>query len=125
MIIIIYIYPENQQWIISDKSTGIPGVFTIASKTDPSVFLTAPLDPKNEDKITLSKKIVGFGRQSQQQLWRLIPDGGGSNSVIQNYARETGLVIDIPDGNTGVPMQMYSRYGNSNQSFYIDLAAAV
>ncbi len=116
---------ENQQWIIKEGDTGIPGVFTIASKTDPSVFLTAPLDPKNGDKITLFKKIVGFGRQSQQQMWRLIPDGGDCNSLVQNYARETGLVIDVPGGSTGVPIQMCGRAGNSNQSFYIDPATAV
>ncbi len=73
----------------------------------------------------MSTKIGGLGRPSQQQLWRLVPDGGDSNSVIQNYARGTGLVIDIPSGNTGVPIQMWARQGNANQSFYVDAVTAV
>ena len=99
----------------------IPGVFTIASKTVPTLFITAPLNPKTYDLIYLDTKIAGTGRTSQQQMWRLIPGAGDSNSVIQNYASGVDQVIDVRSGITGVPIQLYSKVDNANQAFYIDV----
>ncbi len=113
-------YIDNQLWVF-DEGTGISGVFTIASKISPGLLLTAPLDPSPGSIITMSKKRLGTGRQSEQQLWRLIPSSDASNSMIQNYARESGLVIDVPCGKPGTPLQMMNKLDNQNQSFYIDI----
>ncbi len=59
---------------------------------------------------------------AQQQLWRLIPSGDQANSMIQNYTRTANLVIDVPGGHTGKPLQMWHRKDNENQGFYIDAA---
>ena len=95
-------------------------MFRIVSKTDPTLVLTSPLDPKDEDLVYLDKKISGFGATSQQQLWRLIPSGGRASSVIENYAN-AGLVLDIPHGNVGQAIHMFRRIDNANQRWYIDL----
>ena len=73
------------------------------------------------DLIYLNTKIVGTGRTSQQQLWRLIPGAGDSNSVIQNYASDVDQVIDVEGGKTGVPLQLHPKVDNANQAFYINV----
>ena len=59
-----------------------------------------------------------------EQLWRLISSGNGSHAVsnIQNYIVTANLVIDVPHGKPGVPLQMNARLDNDNQQFYIDTA---
>ena len=102
---------------------GLPGVFNISSKSVPTLFITAPMDPKSHDLIYLYPKIPGTGRSSQQQLWRFVSGAGGSNSFIENYASGIDLVIDVQGFNTGTPLQLYPRKGsdNANQAFYVDL----
>ena len=109
----------NQLWVF-DENTGIPGVFRISSKADPSLFLTSPLNPTNQDLVYTDKRIPGTGATSQQQLWRLIPSGSQASSVIENYAN-AGLVLDIPNGITGRAIQMFSRADNANQLFFVDV----
>ena len=111
---------ESQRWVFDDW-TGIPGVIRIATKSDPSLFLTCTLNANYHDIVTLEKKFVGTGRESERQLWRIVPGGGESNSVIQNYARGKALVLDVPWGTSAKPLQMWSLNGGSEQSFYIDI----
>ena len=118
-IIVLEIHAEHQLWVFDDK-TGIPGVFRIASKSVSSLFLTAPLDPKEEEPIFLDRGISGTGLSSQQQLWRLIPSGGRASSVIENYANP-GLVLDVPNSDVGRRIQVYGRHGKGNQLFYVDM----
>ncbi len=40
--------------------------------------------------------------------------------MIQNYNVTANLVIDVPDGKAGVPLQLWERLDNNNQRFYID-----
>ncbi len=71
----------------------------------------------------LEKKFVGTGRESERQLWRIVPGGGESNSVIHNYARgkALSLVLDVPWGTSAKPLQMWSLHGGSEQSFSTDI----
>ena len=66
-------------------------------------------------------KYEGAGRNVQQQLWRLIPGGGNANSAIQSYT--TGRVMDVPDGQSGRPIQTWDNQFNGSRSFYIDILA--
>ena len=106
-----------------EEINEIPGVFTIASKTVPTLFITAPLDPKTHDLIYLHTRIQGTGQASQQQLWRLVPGAGGSSSFIENYASGIDQVIDVQGFNSGTPLQLYPRKlsDNANQAFYVDV----
>lgn len=97
-------------------------MFRIASATDASLYLTSPANPKNGSKLYMDTKYEGVGQSVQQQLWRFLPGGGHGNSAIQCYTTE-GLTINIPSGDSGVPIQLWSSSFSKNECFYIDIAA--
>ena len=119
--IIIYIFSVNQLWSL-EQEPEIPGVFRIATaKVQPPLYITAPLDPKDHDLILFQARISGHGRDTQQQLWRLIPIDGTQYSRIQNYA-SPGKYINIPDGKSGKPLQTYKKSGDENDYYYVNLS---
>ncbi len=66
----VYVYfhsAANQQWVFN-QDTGIPGVFTITSKTKPTLFLTSPPNPVNGSKLYLSTEITGSGQDGMYLL---------------------------------------------------------
>ena len=97
---------------------SLGGVFTIRLVGDSSLYLTAPPEPKAEDKLTLDKQLLVNGVVSPRQLWRAVPIDGTPYSHIQNYAEPSGLVIDIYGGDISKPLQLYGRGGGNNQKFF-------
>ena len=78
----MYVYfhsAENQQWVFN-QDTGIPGVFTIASKTQPKLFLTSPPDPVNGSQLYLSTK---SGQGGMYLLYSVADPGGGEAQGAQ------------------------------------------
>ena len=118
----ISIYAANQHWKF-EPYTEVPGLFRIASAAIPTLYLTSPPNPQNGDKLYMDEKYEGVGMNVPQQLWRFIPGGGSANSVIQGYTTN-GRVIDVPNGNSGEPIQTWDNKFNNNQSFYIDIASS-
>ena len=77
------------------------------------VYHSTP-QPKQHDLIYLNTKIPGSGRSSQQQLWRLVPGAGRSNSFIENNASGADSVIDVQGYNPETPLQLYPRKAADN-----------
>ena len=111
---------DAQQWIIN-QNTGIPGVFTIANKQDPALFLTAPINPSLRDLVTLAKKINKTGPDSPQQLWRIIPEIKSGYLRIQNFQAESGYFLNIRNGKSGEPIMLFKYTSDDDyEEFYID-----
>lgn len=89
-IVIFPIVPTaGQQWKF-EAVDGLPGVYTIANAQPDNhgetVYVFANVPAKGSKLILYYQKISPGGVIDSTQLWRIIPQTGGSaNSQIQNF----------------------------------------
>ena len=130
-IVIFPIVPTaGQQWKF-EAVDGLPGVYTIANAQPDNhgetVYVTANPPTKGSKLILYYQKISPGGVIDSTQLWRIIPQTGGSaNSQIQNFYSDpndpmasTAYVIDLTSGDTSKPLQLYNlKSSDNNQQFF-------
>ncbi|WP_323184397.1 RICIN domain-containing protein [Streptomyces sp. NBC_00199] len=102
----------DKQWTLVSSTDGY---YKVRSVGNTSLFMTgATADGAVDVRSSIGASSNASADDSQE--WRLIRDPLPTESPFALKGVDSGRCLDVPDGQTGVPVQIYTCTGNANQT---------